>query len=439
MYDKAAPVPVSHLRDIIIDAHDRSLELISGLSDDQLMGPRLGIVNPFLWEIGHVAWFHENFVLRGLDGHAPMIGNADSLYDSSAVAHDTRWDLPLPDLAATLRYTEDVRDLLLARIDRDDMSSEQESYYHQLTVFHEDMHDEAFIYMRQTLGYRLPLLTGAAAGPPPDAGPLPGDVAVPGGVHMLGGEPGDAYAMDNEQWGHGYELAPFRIARAAVTNEEFAAFVDDGAYDNEALWSPQGWGWCNHAEAEHPVYWLRDGAGWSQRAFDRDAPLRPHAPVIHVNWFEADAWCRWAGRRLPTEAEWEVAASRAPDPGSDILRGPKRRYPWGDEGPSPALANLDGILGGVADVAAYPGGDSAWGCRQMVGNVWEWTNSIFQPYPGFTPGPYADYSAPWFAEGRPVLRGGGWATRSRFIWNTWRNFFTPERRDVFAGFRTCAA
>ena len=166
MYDKAAPVPVSHLRDIIIDAHDRSLELISGLSDDQLMGPRLGIVNPFLWEIGHVAWFHETFVLRGLDGHAPMIRDADSLYDSSAVAHDTRWDLPLPDLAATLRYTEDVRDLLLARIDRDDMSSEQESYYHQLTVFHEDMHDEAFIYMRQTLGYRLPLLTGAAAGPP---------------------------------------------------------------------------------------------------------------------------------------------------------------------------------------------------------------------------------------------------------------------------------
>jgi iron(II)-dependent oxidoreductase len=357
-----------------------------------------------------------------------------------AVAHDTRWDLPLPDLAATLRYAEDVRDTLLARIDRDDMSSEQESYYHQLTVFHEDMHDEAFIYMRQTLGYRLPLLTGADGQLAPDAGPLPGDAEVPGGVHMLGGEPSDAYAMDNEQWGHGYELDPFRIARAAVTNEEFAAFVDDGAYRNEALWSPQGWGWRNHAKAEHPVYWMRDGAGWLQRAFDRTAPLRPHAPVIHVNWFEADAWCRWAGRRLPTEAEWEVAASRAPVDGSgggDRLRGPKRRYPWGDDAPSAALANLDGIAGGVADVAAYADGDSAWGCRQMVGNVWEWTNSTFQPYPGFTPGPYADYSAPWFADGRPVLRGGGWATRSRFIWNTWRNFFTPERRDVFAGFRTC--
>ena len=441
MHDKAAPVPVSYLREIIIEAHSRSRALISGLSDDQLMGPRLDIVNPFRWEIGHVAWFHENFILRNLDGRAPMIAGADALYDSAKVAHEVRWDLPLPDLAATVRYAEDVRDALLARIGRDDISTEQESYYHQLTVFHEDMHDEAFVCMRQILGYPAPRLAGgggAASEAAPNAGPLPGDVEVPGGVHMLGGEPCDAYVMDNEQWGHGYELAPFRIARAPVTNEEFAAFVDHGGYRKEPLWSPQGWGWRRHAKAEHPVYWVPDGGGWQQRTFDAHEKLRPHAPVIHVNWFEADAYCRWAGRRLPTEAEWEVAASRAPDPGSDILRGPKRRYPWGNEAPSPARANLDASLGGVVDVAAFPDGDSAWGCRQMVGNSWEWTNSIFQPFPGFTAGPYTDYSAPWFAEGRMVLRGGAWATRSRFIWNTWRNFFTPERRDVFAGFRTCA-
>jgi len=441
MHDNAAPIAVSYLREIIIEAHSRSRALISGLSDDQLMGPRLGTVNPFRWEIGHVAWFHENFILRNLDGRAPMIAGADALYDSAKVAHEVRWDLPLPDLAATVRYAEDVRDALLARIGRDDISTEQESYYHQLTVFHEDMHDEAFVYMRQTLGYPAPRLAGGggtASEAAVDAGPLPGDVEVPGGVHMLGGNPTDAYVMDNEQWGHGYQLAPFRIARAPVTNEEFAAFVDDGGYRKEPLWSPQGRGWRLHAKAEHPVYWVADGGGWQQRVFDAHELLRPHAPVIHVNWFEADAYCRWAGRRLPTEAEWEVAASRAPDPGSDILRGPKRRYPWGNQTPSPARANLDASLGGVVDVAAYPDGDSAWGCRQMVGNSWEWTNSIFQPFPGFTAGPYADYSAPWFAEGRMVLRGGGWATRSRFIWNTWRNFFTPERRDVFAGFRTCA-
>ncbi len=440
MHDKAAPVPVSYLGEITRDAHDRTMVLVAGLSDDQLMGPHMPIVNPFLWEVGHVAWFHENFILRGLDGNTPMVEGGDALYDSMNVAHRTRWDLPLLDFAATIRYTEDVRDRLLERLDGigGDMSDERCSYYHQLTVFHEDMHDEAFTYMRQTLSYAAPETGVVVDAGLRDAGPLPGDVELPGGIHMLGGQPTDPYVMDNEQWGHGYELEPFSIARAPVTNSEYAAFVEDRGYEREEFWSKAGWGWRGHAKAEHPIYWLSDGDGWAVRAFTETLPLRPHAPVEHVTWYEADAYCRWAGRRLPSEGEWEVAATRAPVQGSDGLSGPKRRYPWGDQRPTPLLANLGGLNGGTVDVAAYTQGDSAWGCRQMIGNVWEWTCSGFQPFPGFAPGPYKDYSQPWFKEGRAVLRGGSWATSPRLIWGTWRNYFTCERNDVLAGFRTCA-
>ncbi len=163
----------------------------------------------------------------------------------------------------------------------------------------------------------------------------------------------------------------------------------------------------------------------------------PHQPVVHVNWYEADAFCRWAGRRLPTELEWEVAAIGVPGEGGGVLAPTKRRFPWGDAPPDRAHANLDGAATGCIDVGALPAGDSAWGCRQMLGNVWQWTSSDFTPYPGFTADPYADYSAPWF-DTRKVLRGGGWATRARLITPVYRNFFTPDRRDVFAGFRTCA-
>jgi iron(II)-dependent oxidoreductase len=177
------------------------------------------------------------------------------------------------------------------------------------------------------------------------------------------------------------------------------------------------------------VYWQRVAGAWHVRRYDAVVPLPPHQPVIHVSADEADAYCRWAGRRLPTEAEWELAAS-TPD---------KRRYPWGDAAPASHHANLDGRAGGPVDVAAHPDGDSAYGCRQMFGNVWEWTSTRFAAYPGFVVDPYKEYSAPWFASPHRVLRGGCWATRARLLRNTWRNFYPPHRRDVLAGFRTCAA
>ncbi len=234
------------------------------------------------------------------------------------------------------------------------------------------------------------------------------------------------------------EVGPFAIARAPVTQAEFAAFVDDGGYRRRELWSEDGWAWREQARAEHPVYWRRDAGAWLRRDFDEWRALEPHRPVIHVNWYEADAYCRWAGRRLPTEAEWEAAAASDPGPGGARLSGAKRRFPWGNEPPTPRRANLDWQAMGCLDVGALPAGDSAFGCRQMIGNVWEWTSSTFLPYPGFTPDPYKEYSEPWFGT-RKVLRGGCWATRSRMLRNTWRNYFTPDRRDVLAGFRTCRA
>jgi gamma-glutamyl hercynylcysteine S-oxide synthase len=291
-------------------------------------------------------------------------------------------------------------------------------------------------------------------------GACPGDVEIPGGKYSIGATKDYSFVFDNEQWVHEVMLKPFRIARATVTNGEFLEFVEAGGYRERRFWSEEGWRWLESGGSpqleksfakffkrtmdettdplevggrlDHPVYWKRQANGrWLQRVYDQYVSLNENLPVVHVNWYEAEAYCNWAGRRLPTEAEWEAAASADAD-------GDTRSYfPWGNSAPSPAVANLDWHLGGIVEVGAYAAGDSPLGCRQMIGNVWEWTASDFQPYPGFVAGPYKEYSAPWFGTHK-VLRGGCWATSSLLIRNSWRNFYTPDRRDVWAGFRTCA-
>jgi iron(II)-dependent oxidoreductase len=433
----APRVSTAHLASIVRDARAATLAFLEALDPGQLMGPKLDSVNPLLWEIGHVAWFQDHFVRRRLDGSPPLLAGADELYDSMRVAHDDRWDLPLPSLERTLAYLDDVCAAVLARL-TGPLASAPDSYMVQLVTFHEDMHDEAFAYSRQTLGYPAPRFGRFADGASADAGagPLPGDVAIPGGRFTLGADPEAAFVFDNEKWAHAQDVAPFRIARAPVTNEAFAAFVDDRGYERVSFWSDAGWAWRCRADARHPVYWRGARGAWRRQHYDRVVDLPPHQPVIHVNFHEAEAWCRWAGRRLPSELEWEVAAVGAP--ARDGLALGKRRYPWGDAPPDRDRAHLDGAAAGCIDVAALPAGDSAFGCRQMLGNVWEWTASSFEPYPGFAADPYAEYSVPWFGT-RKVLRGGCWATRSRLATPVYRNFFTPDRRDVFAGFRTCAA
>lgn len=440
------------------DARHRTLSLVADLSDDQLLGPRLDIVNPLLWEIGHVAWFQEKWVLRHVGERKPLRRDVDSLYDSSAIAHDTRWALSLPSREETLRYIRDVCDEVLQRLQQWE-PTDHEKYFILLSLYHEDMHTEALTYTRQTLGYPTPYFGwGPPSGEEPQAlgppcsnqyveggsgksggdGALPGDAESPGGTFRLGAYRKEPFVFDNEKWAHPVTVKPFAIARAPVTQSEFAAFVDDNGYRRREVWSRQGWCWRKSVRAGHPLYWRRTvKQGWQRRRFGEWIPLEPHKPVIHVNWYEAQAYCRWAHRRLPTELEWEVAAAAEPalDGGSLSLR--KWRFPWGDEPPNSQRANTDWRHMDCLDVGALPESDSPLGCRQMIGNVWEWTDSDFLPYPDFSPDEYREYSVPWFNTHK-VLRGGSWATRARLIRNTWRNFYRPHRRDVLAGFRTCA-
>jgi iron(II)-dependent oxidoreductase len=333
-----------------------------------------------------------------------------------------------------MNYMTQAQERILDVVERGPTA--EEAYFILLSVFHEDMHGEAFLYTRQTLGYSRPRLSVSPTrqrGDSDGAGPLPGDVEIPGGTLHLGASRDEPFVFDNEKWAHPVALLPFAIARAPVTQAEFAAFVADNGYCRPELWDPAGWHWRQAGEVLHPLHWRREGQGWLRRDFDRWLPLEPHRPVIHVNWYEADAYCRWAGRRLPTEAEWEAAAAAS---GKD-LSAAKRCFPWGNEPPNETRARLDGYGLGCCDVADLNAGDSHFGCRQMIGNVWEWTASDFLPYPGFVADPYRDYSQPWFGTHK-VLRGGAWMTRSRLLRNTWRNFYQPDRRDVWAGFRTCA-
>ena len=425
---------------LLQEARRRTLELIEDLTDEQMIGPRLNIVNPLRWEIGHVAWFQEYWLLRHLCGREPILANGDALYDSAKVAHDTRWDLPLPTKAKTIGYMTKVIDEISRHFDESTVAgsphhrSMDASYFLALALFHEDMHGEAITYTRQTLGWPAPRITTPDSGHidiHPTYQDIEGDADVSGGLFMLGNTNESGFVFDNEQRPFQVLVQSFKISRTATTNGEFARFVEDGGYQRRELWSDEGWTWRETAGATHPVYWSFEDGAWWRRNFDQLVRLEENLPVLHVNWHEADAYCRWAGRRLPTETEWEMAASGEPNTNR------KRRFPWGDEEPTPARANLDSSRLGTTDVRALPAGDSAFGCRQMIGNVWEWTASDFMPYPGFVAGPYKEYSAPWFGNHK-VLRGGCWATRSRLINNTYRNFYTPDRRDVWAGFRTCA-
>ncbi len=418
------------------DARARTLVLIDGLNSEQLMGPQLETINPLRWEIAHAAYFYEYWILRNHFKEKPQIPNVDQLFDSIDIPHEARWDLPLPSMEETLAYMQAV----LERT-RDHLASghadPERDYLAQYAIFHEDMHCEAYTYTRQTLAYAAPELSNPYSDLPASEC-VEGDVSIPGGEFNLGAPADGEFVFDNEKWAHAVEIQPFSIARTAVSNRQFLEFVEQGGYTNKELWDPQGWQWRTENALMHPVYWRRGEASrWEIRSFDQWRPLVPDAAVIHVSWYEARAYCRWAGRRLPTEAEWEVAASAEPSEDGQALSANKRTYPWGEEKPDKFLANLDGHGLGTINVNALPDSDSAFGCRQMIGNVWEWTDTQFAPYPDFTPDMYQDYSQPLFDITR-VLRGGGWATRARMIRNTFRTYYGPNRNDVFAGFRTCA-
>lgn len=419
----------SQLRAALLDAREWTLAIYAHLTPMQRQVPYLPIINPPLWEIGHVGWFQEYWCLRQRQDAAPLtsrLKNADRLFDSRHVPHADRWYLPLPGWDDILIYLETVLQDTLAALDK---SSPEECYFFKLALLHEDMHNEAMLMTLQTLGYPAPAMPSLSL-PPVAAEPAVGDVLLAGGSFHLGTQPGQEFVFDNEKWAHPVTLPAFSLSATTVTNKSFADFVDAGGYHLREFWSETGWQWREAQKAELPRYWRKDSCNWLVRRFDQWRPLPEEKPIMHVNCHEAEAWCSWADRRLPSEAEWECAARAGHQEGSD-------RYPWGNTRLSAGLASLDNIFSEPVPAKALAQTDSPGGLRQMIGNVWEWTSSPFTPYPGFAPDSYKEYSEPWFHT-HQVMRGGSFCTRSRLIHNRLRNFYTPDRSDMFVGFRSCA-
>ncbi len=410
------PRSAAALAAALVEAREYTKSLYAHLTEAQRRFSFGPTVNPAGWELGHVGWFQEYWCLRTdprdpAGARAPaLLAAADALWNSSTVPHATRWSLPLPAWSAIHAYLDATLTATLAALAP---SRDGERYYFELALYHEYMHAEAMLMTLQALA--LPAPPGARNWTPavfdgPVSAP---DIVFAGGPMVMGASP-DApatrFVFDNEKWAHAVTVAPFTMATSCVTNAQFAAFVDAGGYRTRAHWTDDGWAWLQQSGAAHPGHWQRSPTGWSQRHFDRWLALDPALPVIHVNAHEAEAYCRFAGRRLPTEAEWELAAATTAATVGAVLD-------HGRSGPVPS--------GGGAGMA------------HVFGNVWEWTASAFKPYPGFAPDPYGDYSAPWFGDHR-VLRGGSFATRSRLVHAGFRNFYLPERSDPFVGFRTCA-
>ena len=385
----------------LVDARQRTLALYGHLGEGELAIPRLAIVNPANWELSHIAWFQEHWCLReGQRERATLLPDADAFFDSGAVPHDTRWSLPYPSWTRLRRYMDDTLDATLERLAR---TPPDARYFFELALLHEDMHGEALAMTLQTLGLPAP----AFARPAPASSPAEkGDVAFAGGEFTMGARRTErAFVFDNEKWAHPVRVAPFAMSVSPVTQGEYRAFVEESG-------------------AALPRDWRRSGGAWQRRVFDRWVELDPHAPVVNVSLDEARAYCAWAGRRLPTEAQWEFAATNG---------GAEDRYPWGAG--VRAQGNLD-----MRHSAPFTDGAEAAsrsGLRGLIGGAWEWTATPFAPYPEFRPDPYRDYSQPWF-DTHCVLRGGSFVTRSRLAHNRYRNFYMPHRNDAFAGFRTCA-
>lgn len=382
----------------LMDARNHTLRWIAayeqGLGSPEMTVPVQPELSPPLWELGHVGWFQERWIARNVHRQrgarcdptqprlASILPHADALYDHAAVTHDARWQAALPDLQATRQYLVDTLETTLELLDTTPDEDDDALYFYRLALFHEDMHAEAFAHMSQTLGFDAGLL------PAPSAINVRDPLVFPATKWALGCEPG-GFVFDNEKWVHEVALPEFEIDAQPVTWAQYAEFVEDGGYDREALWGPAGWDWVQRDGRRSPRHVDQLCHGVLQQRFGKLMRVPLSQPVVHVSWHEADAWCRWAGRRLPSEVEWEAAAHQ----------GASRGLRWGD--------------------------------------VWEWTATSFRPYPGFIAGPYRDYSQPWFGTHK-VLRGASFATRGRMRHPKHRHFLLPERDDTFSGFRSCA-
>lgn len=418
----------------------RTRDLIYPLTERQLRRQHSPLQSPIVWDLGHIANFEEQWVGRIATAEDPLGGerrDRDQLYDAIRHPRSTRGDLLLPRREECLAYLAAVRRRTKAALAARPLSGDPLLVGERLaTLFaqHEAQHTETILQTIQLIDDLVyePHLRVEPDALVPTARPSgPDMVTVPAGSFLVGTDDLER-AYDNERPAHVVEVGRFRIDTTPVSNERFLAFLADGGYRRRELWTDAGWAWLQQAKVEHPAHWRRGAEGaWYERSFGRLLPLDPRRPVMHVCWYEADAFARWAGKRLPTEAEWEKAAA------CDLERGVARLYPWGDAPPTASRANLDQRLFAPAPLGTYADGRSFFGCEQMLGDVWEWTASEFLPYPGFRAYPYREYSEVHFGKGYRVLRGGSWATRPIAARNTFRNWDLPERRQIFAGFR-CA-
>jgi gamma-glutamyl hercynylcysteine S-oxide synthase len=373
--------------------------LIEPLSEEQLNRVYSPILSPLAWDLGHIANFEELWLVQNIGGREPLRGELGRFYDAIENPRKTRGELPILKGADCLSYLDEVRARTLEVLGEIDLDSGEplleDAFIYEMLLAHEHQHNETMLQLFQMMDRYEPVETdpGPAAEPVADG---PDMVHVDGGEYEIGAE-ARGFAYDNERPRQAREVDSFWIDRTPVSNADYAAFVDETG-------------------AEAPMYWERDGErGWIDTRMGRNEPVYPATPVIHISWHEADAFARWAGKRLPTEFEWEAAAT-----GSDIER-----------------ANLDQLAFGCAPCGAYADGAADCGAVQMLGDVWEWTSSDFEAYPGFRAFPYPEYSEVFFGDTYKVLRGGAWAARRNVIRPSFRNWDLPERRQIFAGVR-CA-
>ncbi|MDG4787396.1 ergothioneine biosynthesis protein EgtB [Micromonospora sp. WMMD1102] len=426
--------PSESLRDRIAAeltlARKRSVRLTEAVDDDDLVRQHSPIMSPLVWDLAHVGNQEELWLVRDVGGREPVRRDIDDLYDAFKHPRRDRPALPLLGPAEARRYVSTVRDKVFDLLDGirfDGSRLVADGFAFGMIAQHEQQHDETMLATHQ-LRAGPPVL--AAPAPPAAAVQVAGEVLIPAGRFDMGTST-DPWALDNERPGHPVELPAYAIDAAPVTNAAYLAFVADGGYADPRWWSEPGWQHRCSAGLTAPMHWRPDGAGWGYTRFGRFAPLVPDEPVVHVSFYEAEAYAAWAGRRLPTEAEWEKAARWDP------VSGRSRRYPWGDEDPTPEHANLGQRHLAPAPVGAYPAGASPLGVHQLVGDVWEWTASPFLGYPGFAAFPYREYSEVFFGSGYRVLRGGSFGTDPVACRGTFRNWDLPIRRQIFSGFR-CA-
>ncbi|WP_093786250.1 ergothioneine biosynthesis protein EgtB [Actinacidiphila guanduensis] len=427
--------PAARARAALEAARRRTTLLTDSVTEEDLVAQHSPLMSPLVWDLAHIGNQEELWLVREAGGRPGIRPDLDSVYDAFQTPRKDRPALPLLGPAEARAYVAEVRAQTLEVLAAADTSPDHPErllaggFVFGMLAQHEAQHDETMLATHQLR--RGPAVLHAPAPPPApaDAASLPAEVLVPGGPFTMGTS-SEPWALDNELPAHQVEVAPFWLDTVPVTNARYQEFIAAGGYSDPQWWTPEGWRHVQDAGLQAPLFWSRDGDAWVRRRFGTVEPVPADEPVLHVCWYEADAYARWAGRRLPTEAEWEKAARHDP------ATGRSRRYPWGDADPGPEHANLGQRHLQPAPAGSYPAGAAPSGARQLIGDVWEWTASDFSPYPGFAAFPYKEYSDVFFGPDYKVLRGGAFGVDPVACRGTFRNWDYPIRRQIFAGFRT---